>query len=92
MHVSNITSIRSFYQTGKLILIPTIPDYLIINFVYNHLHQTVAMAQVLQRMRFNWLGGPAPEAATKHTFKVVLALILCYTVFTVALELAIPLS
>lgn len=46
------------------------------------------MAQVLQRLRFNWLGGPAPESATKHTFKVVLALILCYTVFTVALEMA----
>jgi len=48
----------------------------------------VAMAQVLQRLRLNWLGEAAPEAATKNTFKVVLALILSYTVFTIALEMA----
>jgi len=48
---------------------------------------TVAMAQVMQRLRLNWLGEAAPEAATKNTFKVVLTLILCYTVFTIALEM-----
>jgi len=48
----------------------------------------MAMAQVMQRLRFNWLGEPAPDAATKSTFKVVLTLVLCYTVFTIALEMA----
>jgi Cys-rich protein (TIGR01571 family) len=47
----------------------------------------VAMAQVMQRLRLNWLGEAAPEAATKNTFKVVLTLVLCYTVFTIALEM-----
>ena len=46
----------------------------------------VAMAQVLQRLRFNWLGEPAPEAATKHTFRVVITLCLCYLIFTLCLE------
>lgn len=48
----------------------------------------VAMGQVLQRLRFNWLGSSAPEAATKNTFKVVLALCTCYAIFTVSLEMA----
>lgn len=48
----------------------------------------VAMAQVMQRLRLNWLGGAAPDAATKNTFKVVFALVLCYTIFTMALEVA----
>lgn len=48
----------------------------------------VAMGQVMQRLRFNWLGEPAPDAATKNTFKVVLTLVICYTIFTVCLEMA----
>jgi hypothetical protein len=48
----------------------------------------VAMAQLLQRLRFNWLGEAAPEAATKHTFKVVITLCLCYLIFTLCLEVA----
>ncbi|KAL7551668.1 hypothetical protein ACHAWF_014852 [Thalassiosira exigua] len=47
----------------------------------------VAMAQVMQRLRFNWLGEYAPDAATKSTFKVILTLVICYTVFTLALEM-----
>lgn len=47
-----------------------------------------AMAQVMQRLRFNWLGEAAPDAATKNTFKVVLTLVLCYVTFTVSLEMA----
>lgn len=47
----------------------------------------IAMAQVMQRLRLNWLGEYAPDAATKNTFRVVLTLVLCYTVFTVSLEL-----
>jgi len=48
----------------------------------------VAMAQVMQRLRLNWIGSAAPDAATENTFKIVLALVICYTVFTVALEVA----
>jgi len=48
----------------------------------------LAMAQVMQRLRLNWLGEAAPDTASKNTFKVVLTLVLCYTVFTVALEMA----
>ena len=49
---------------------------------------SVAMGQIMQRLRFNWLGEAAPDASTKNSFKVVLTLVLCYTVFTVCLELA----
>jgi hypothetical protein len=49
---------------------------------------TVAMGQILQRLRFNWLGEPASDAATKSTFKVVLTLVLCYAFFTTFLEIA----
>jgi len=48
----------------------------------------VAMAQVMQRLRLSWLGEPAHDEATKSTFKVVLTLVICYTVFTIALEMA----
>mmetsp|Transcript_3035 Transcript_3035/g.5731 ORF Transcript_3035/g.5731 Transcript_3035/m.5731 type:complete len:268 (+) Transcript_3035:61-864(+) len=48
----------------------------------------VAMAQVMQRLHLDWLGGAAPEVATKNTFKVVLTLVVCYTIFTIALEMA----
>jgi len=48
----------------------------------------VAMAQVMQRLRFNWLGEPAPDAASKSTFKVVVTLVICYVIFTVSLEMA----
>jgi Cys-rich protein (TIGR01571 family) len=39
-------------------------------------------------MRLNWLGEVSHDAATKNTFKVVLALLLSYTVFSIALEIA----
>lgn len=48
----------------------------------------VAMGQLMQRLRLNWLGEPGPEAATKNTFKVVLTLVICYTIFTVCLEVS----
>ena len=47
----------------------------------------VGMGQVMQRMRLNWLGEIAHDSATKITFKVVLALMLSYTAFSVALEM-----
>lgn len=47
----------------------------------------IAMAQVMQRLRLTWLGEPGHDAATKNTFKVVLTLVVCYTVFTLALEM-----
>ena len=50
-------------------------------------HRAVAMGQVMQRLRLNWLGEAAPDAATKNTFKVVLTLVLCYVVFTICLEM-----
>jgi hypothetical protein len=49
---------------------------------------SVAMGQILQRLRFNWLGEPASDSATKSTFKVVLTLVLCYVFFTIFLEIA----
>lgn len=39
-------------------------------------------------MRLNWLGEVSHDTATKNTFKVVLALLLSYTVFSIALEIA----
>lgn len=48
----------------------------------------VAMGQVMQRLRFSWLGEPTPDAGSKNTFKVVLTLVLCYTFFTIFLEIA----
>jgi len=48
----------------------------------------ISMGQVLQRLRLNWLGGAGPDAATKNTFKVVLALCICYAIFTMSLEMA----
>ena len=45
------------------------------------------MGQIMQRLRLSWLGEAAPDAATKNTFKVVLTLVLCYTVFTICLEM-----
>jgi len=48
----------------------------------------VAMGQIMHRLRLNWLGEVAPDASTKNTFKVVLTLFLCYTAFSVALEVA----
>lgn len=47
----------------------------------------VAMAQVMQRLRLNWLGEYAPHESTKNTFKVIVTLLVCYTIFTISLEM-----
>lgn len=47
------------------------------------------MAQVMTRMRLNWLGMPGDEESTKETYKIVLVIVACYTVFTLALNIYI---
>ncbi|KAL3802328.1 hypothetical protein HJC23_007153 [Cyclotella cryptica] len=47
----------------------------------------IGMGQVMQRMRLNWLGDIGYDASTKKTFKVVLALLVSYTVFSMSLEI-----
>jgi len=49
----------------------------------------VAMGQIMQRTGLTWLGVHGPEEATKNTFKVVLALVVGYTIYSTALELSI---
>ena len=82
------------YDVSYLLHVPILTECLLILnmsfFLCTSSQQTfiVAMAQLLQRLRFNWLGEAAPEAATKHTFKVVITLCLCYLIFTLCLEVA----
>mmetsp|Transcript_9794 Transcript_9794/g.19282 ORF Transcript_9794/g.19282 Transcript_9794/m.19282 type:complete len:260 (-) Transcript_9794:1490-2269(-) len=47
----------------------------------------VGMGQIMQRMRLNWLGDIGHDSATKNTYKVVLALVLSYTAYSIALEI-----
>jgi Cys-rich protein (TIGR01571 family) len=42
----------------------------------------------MQRLRLNWLGEGGEDESAKISFKVVLALVICYTVFTICLETA----
>jgi len=48
----------------------------------------VAMGQAMERMHLTWLGSPGPNVATRNTFKVVVAIIVAYTVYSIALEIA----
>ena len=42
----------------------------------------------MQRLRLNWLGEGGEDESAKISFKIVLTLVICYTIFSVALELA----
>ena len=46
------------------------------------------MGQLMQRLRLNWLGEGGEDESAKISFKIVLTLVICYTIFTVSLELA----
>mmetsp|Transcript_7920 Transcript_7920/g.11426 ORF Transcript_7920/g.11426 Transcript_7920/m.11426 type:complete len:258 (+) Transcript_7920:155-928(+) len=48
----------------------------------------VLMAQVMTRMNLTWLGEPGPVLSTKTTFKVVVAIVVSYIVFSQALAYA----
>mmetsp|Transcript_10577 Transcript_10577/g.13042 ORF Transcript_10577/g.13042 Transcript_10577/m.13042 type:complete len:268 (+) Transcript_10577:111-914(+) len=50
----------------------------------------LAMAQVMKRMHLTWLGAPGTEISTKNTYKIVLALVISYMVYEMALEIAAP--
>ena len=45
------------------------------------------MGQLMQRLRLNWLGEGGEDESAKISFKIVLTLVICYTIFSVALEL-----
>ena len=49
---------------------------------------TVAMGQAMERMHLTWLGVPGPNVATRNTFKVVVAIVVAYTIYSIALEIA----
>jgi len=42
----------------------------------------------MTRMHLTWLGEPGPRVATQNTFRVVLILLLSYTVYSMALRYA----
>ncbi len=46
------------------------------------------MGQLMQRLRLNWLGEAGEDESAKISFKVVLTLVICYTVFALCLEIA----
>lgn len=46
----------------------------------------IAMAHVMMRLRLDWLGLPGPEVATKNTFKVIVALVFSYIIYSVCLD------
>ena len=48
----------------------------------------IAMGQAMKRMNLTWLGVPGAEVATRATFKVVVAIVVSYTVYSIALEIA----
>ncbi|KAL7441455.1 hypothetical protein ACHAXM_011502 [Skeletonema potamos] len=48
----------------------------------------VGMGQLMQRLRLNWLGQAGDDESARISFKVVLCLVVCYTVFTICLEIA----
>ena len=45
------------------------------------------MAQIMSRLHLTWLGEPGPLVSTKNTFKVVVTLVVAYSVFSTTLEL-----
>jgi Cys-rich protein (TIGR01571 family) len=52
------------------------------------LHFAVLMAQVMKRMNLTWLGEPGPYISTQNTVKVVVTIVICYIIYSTALELA----
>jgi Cys-rich protein (TIGR01571 family) len=48
----------------------------------------VLMAQVMKRMNLTWLGEPGPYISTKNTVKVVVTIVICYIIYSTALEIA----
>jgi len=46
------------------------------------------MAQIMTRMSLTWLGEPGQRVSTKDTFKVVIMLLVAYTIYSSALEFA----
>lgn len=46
------------------------------------------MGQIMQRLRLNWLGEGGEEESARMSFKIVLCLVICYTIFTLCLEMA----
>lgn len=47
----------------------------------------LAMGQIMQRLHLTWLGEIGYDASTKNTFKVVVALLVAYSVFSFSLEM-----
>lgn len=50
----------------------------------------LAMAQVMTRMKLTYLGEPGSRSSTMSTFKIVALLFICYTIYSIALEIAAP--
>jgi len=50
--------------------------------------QIISMAQIMTRMSLTWLGEPGQKVSTKETFKVVVLLLIAYTIYSNALEFA----
>lgn len=50
----------------------------------------IAMAQIMTRMNLTFLGEPGRRDTTRDTFKIVCALFLSYTIYSIALEIATP--
>jgi len=46
----------------------------------------IAMGQVMQRMRLTWLGGLVESHSRVDTFKTVLIIVVCYNVFSAAMD------
>jgi len=48
----------------------------------------IALGQVMTRMQLTWIGEPGPWMTTRTTFKVVVWLVISYTIYESALQLA----
>eukprot|EP00542_Grammatophora_oceanica_P010315 CAMPEP_0194027990 /NCGR_PEP_ID=MMETSP0009_2-20130614/2022_1 /TAXON_ID=210454 /ORGANISM="Grammatophora oceanica, Strain CCMP 410" /LENGTH=254 /DNA_ID=CAMNT_0038667215 /DNA_START=47 /DNA_END=811 /DNA_ORIENTATION=- len=48
----------------------------------------ILMGQIMKRLELTYLGTPGPVAGTKFTFKVVITLVICYIIYSTALEFA----
>lgn len=46
------------------------------------------MGQIISRMQLTWLGEPGSLIQTSKAFKVVVVLVTCYTIYSIALDLA----
>ena len=47
----------------------------------------ISMAQIMTRMQLTWLGQPGDRVATKNTFKVVLILLMAYSMYSTSLSI-----